>query len=894
MQRAAFAALAALVLSTATAEAGWTLLDRREADGRLEYRLRFEPAAATVAVERGSPFSAETRAALDLPVMDYPVPAPRAVQRRGDALLAIPAGFGTEGWRILPAHEGDDPPATVTPVRVGAVDALRLSAAADAVPFEVVLAAPADRERTASAATLPDGWLRGAFLNPGEATRVSREGRGALPEPPAPFAVSHRTDGTVIAVEHAALPTTGSLRLTHHGTAIPLGGTHGTREWFFAPRRTTLTDRTDTVFIEPGAAVPSPPMAARAAFPTLAPQGSEVALSRTRRIDGNLAYERSAVLPVGERFVFHRLNRGQTREHTFTQNDRLTTTTLTATFHLIGYNQTPTSTPDHYADLRVGNSGPFERTSWQGRTPHEFSVTGSAGSLLVTSIPFTHTIPAVPGGPIADQQNLEIVDLGWTGYPTLSASGSITLELPEAPAPRRVSIGGFPSAAVAADIALLDITDPAAPVRIDGAPLFAVTPTMRALEVEAPATTTTLFAAYLPALASTTPRATEPLPELPAQVDGIVVRPPLFADEIAPLLAAKGAAWTAFDPQVAYDLFNGGQESPEAIREALAAIVEAAPSTAAFPHILLAGHATFDPRDYLNLQGTAPQVPVFTEESVDSGVTIENNTDAPYAFLAGADDLPDATVGRFPAKSEAELTVMVTRALAYAASGAALDVQDRPALFVYDDEEAFLLDADSWSVYWSATGRADIRVDVSLASDGSAERTAIKNAFERSPAGVAFALYMGHGSATVWGDEQVLANATAAALATDGKWPIVATFTCLNGYFATPGGISRALAETLLITGPNGAAAMIAPGGVDFYQPQRNFAEEVMAQLGVRWNLRAETVGELLAAAQLQHALDWPGEAHVRREYLIFGDPATPLFLKEPNLTPVRDWSVME
>jgi hypothetical protein len=890
----AAAALAALFLVPTAADAGWTLLERREANGRIEYRLRFEPAAAATVAERTSPFTAEVRTALDLPLMPYPVPPPRAAQPRGDALLAIPAGIGTHGWAILPAHEGgDEPPATISPVRVGAVEALRLSAAPDAVPFEAILAAPPRRERQADASsTLGDGWLRGAFLNPEDA-HVSRGARGALPAPPAPFAVSHRTEGTIIAVEHAALPTTGSLRLTHHGAVIPLGGTHGTREWFFAPRRKTLTDRTDSVFIEPGAAAPSPAMATRPAFTTLTPAGTEVALTRTRRIDGNLVYERSAVLPVGERFVFHRLNRGQSREHTFAHRDRLTTTTVTATFHLLGYNQTPTITPDHYADLRVGSAGIPQRTSWQGRTPHSFSVTGSTGSLLVPSIPFAHTIPAVDGGPIADQQNLDIVELTWTGLPTLDSGGCITLELPAAPAPRRVTIGGFPSGAAAADIALLDITNPHAPVRIVGAPLFSATPTMRALEVEAPATTTTLFAAYLPSVAATPPRATEALPAPPAHLEGVAVRPLVFADEIAPLLAAKGAGWVAFDPQVAYDIFNGGQESPEAIRDAVATLADAAPSVTALPHILLVGHATFDPRDYMGLQ-TAPQVPVFIELGVDSGVTIENNTDAPYAFLAGSDDLPDATVGRFPAKTEAEAATMVARALAHAASGAALDIADRPALFVYDDEEAFLLDADSWSSYWSETGRADIRVDVSVASDGSAERAAIRDAFERTPAGVAFALYMGHGSVTVWGDEQVLTNATAAALQTENKWPVVATFTCLNGYFATPGGINRALAETLLITGPHGAAAMIAPGGVDFYQPQRNFAEEVMAQLGVRWDLRADTVGGLLAAAQLQHALDWPGEAHVRREFLIFGDPATPLFLLEPNLTPVRDWSVME
>lgn len=792
--------------------------------------------------------------------------------------------LGDHEWTVQVASPGSKAPSvSLTDAQAGSLAFQLLTVGPGSIqPGEqvVITLTPAVKSSRSAEVFLPKDAAEFASLV-ASAPSPSRPKTLSLIQPPAPSRVRFSSTVPIRTVSTAEAGT--SPRLTHHGTPVPTGGIEGSSLWFYTQRRDTVTDKQDSVFVDPSPSVPPPSMSMRPAFASLTPQGVQREQTRTARIETNGMYERSAPLPLGERFVEYRLMGGQTRITTLSTADQPTSDVVLANVRLIGLNQTNGLDPDHYAELSVSGA-PTQQFSWKGRTTLDVQLESSTGTWPPA---FSHNVYTVPGGPPVDAQNLDWVEFVYTALPFLNTEGYCQVTLPAATdgQPRLVTIGGFASAAVSDDVILLDITDPSQPVRIDDPNLFSI-PGGTAIEFEAPASASVFYAQSKSTLPAPLPlEICETLPALPAgELQGIYVCPSELQAALAPLLAYRGAGFILLDPEAAYIAFNGGQESPGAIRDAIRHLFDSAPSRAPLPAIGLVGHATFDPRDYLGLQST-PQVPTWLEESVDTGFTIENCVDYPYACLYGDDDIPDAAVGRIPARSAAELSPVVTRIIARDSAADALNDSLLPALFVYDDDEAMIVDASIWPGYWSATRRGHDIIQLALTSDGTAERAEIKTRIEE---GRALVLYIGHGNNTTWADERMLRAIDVPNIDTTGTWPFVAVYSCLNGYYAYPGG-DPSMAETWVLQPLFGATAMISASGADFYLPQKHLAESMMSLIAEENSTKPSTFGELLARTQITHALAYPGDAQTRHIYLLFGDPAASLIMATDTTT-VPDW----
>jgi hypothetical protein len=761
--------------------------------------------------------------------------------------------------------------------------------------------------------------LQGNFLNGPQVASIDWPApdapKSALPTPPGSHRVTWRHGNEIVAVELAPLAIGPDdlhvLRLDHHGTALPIGGVLGDKLWFYAPRRITDFARTDSAFLDPAAAQPSGPIATRPAFQTLAPQGTEVALTQTRRFERNLRYERFLPLPVGHRFLWHAVQRPATSTIPATAtialpiHDALTTATVQLRPLLRGANATPPHDPDHFADFILAGT-PLPRTTWTGQTWHEPLLEVALDPLPATG-PWLLEHRVANGTPVlatgVDGQRLDSVELTWTGYPRIGPEGRHRLELPASPQPRRITIGGLPPGTTPADLALLDVTQPHQPVRItlEAQHLFAIGGGATALEFEAPADQSVyhlqLLASHAaPLFAGAAELLPAPLPPQ-RELHGIFVRPPAHAPALEPLAALRGSGRLLhLDPQAAYNAYSGGQESPEAIRQTLAALLEAHPNRLPFPSVLLVGHATLDPRDEMGLL-EFPQVPCFIEESVLTEFgRMENPIDYPYAMLQGDDLLPDVMLGRLPARTTADVQLAVQRIRAHHALAPALSQIDRPGVFIADQDNNFRADQSVWAARWHHTGNSTILIKRPDYTTQTAAQQAIREAIESPPGGAAFVMYNGHGFNDTWWNSTVMSPARVRATDTENRWPIVATFTCLNGYYAFPGNTVLTLAEAWLFSTASGtlrgAVANIAPCSVDFYLEQRYFALAVLDSIAQDAKLRPDTIGGIMLQAQTSYITDFPSLGRTLREYILFGDPLTRFAIDTPETPVPSAWAI--
>lgn len=752
--------------------------------------------------------------------------------------------------------------------------------------------------------------------------------RSAIPAPAGSHRVTYNEGNQLLRIPlgsvGASVGTADQVGIVHHGSTVSRGGILGSDLWFFAPRRHTLSDTNDSVFTSVGEA-PSPEMATRGAYDTLSASvtPAEVSIPRTRRWDMNQRmyprlnaagtatalpiYERSVDRVVGDRFPYHRARNpaagGSLSSYTYQLPvlDVVTTNTLTMVAGYNGVNSNNALNPDHFANLTLAGLA-LPTATWDNiALYYEHTYNIAFGAIPAPgNWSLTHTIPAsAASASLGDWQNLLFVELSWQGKPRVIGGRRGDIELASDAAPRLVTIGGFPAGTTVGQIYLLDITDPTAPTRLTGPTLFADETGGVAIEFEAPASPCHF---YVERVVSTSdialPNTTVVAETLPPVLAGgtalraIYVRQASLAAALQPLVLQRGPGILELEPQAAYNVFNGGQQSPESLRDALSTLIDEAPLKVAIPTVLLVGHGSLDRRNLLGLQ-TYPQVTFFVDESVrSSGFTIENSVDFPYSLLFGADNFPDIRLGRWPVRDAADITMATTRNLAHDAATATLAATTRPALFIADDQAVgdppFDVDQPSLVALWASNGRPNRKMIVDFAAPdlgGLMNTSAVKVALEEKGAGnvdqgVSYAFYVGHGQFNTWAGETIATSDVPAAAShigqfnTVNQWPVAATFTCLNGYYAFPGQTARSMSEAWLFHNNRGAVANIAPVSVDFYGEQKLLQDEVAGQLGTaNASLRPRTLGEAWFSAQTAYITKYPSLFKTLREYILFGDP---------------------
>jgi len=350
--------------------------------------------------------------------------------------------------------------------------------------------------------------------------------------------------------------------------------------------------------------------------------------------------------------------------------------------------------------------------------------------------------------------------------------------------------------------------------------------------------------------------------------DYLAIGPTDLLVPLQPLLERRGEQGTTTETVplgAVFDQFNHGVREPIAIQEF---IRHTAQNWDPSPrYILLVGDATYDPKGYITPEG-ANRLPTFLVETVYGG---ETASDIPFVQLdqeEGEDPWPDLALGRMPARTPDQVSVLVEKILNYEQRLTSGKLDDQ-VLAVADGQETYFK-ADALDFLELFPDRDKTELYAPLAGVEDANKI-IQDYFSRGNQIIA---YFGHGSVNMWGKDRLFTTEDVALLENKESLPIVVNMTCLTGLFTHPRVDS--LAEALLWQQDGGAVAVLAPTSLTLPTDQSFLTRPLVEYINSDPHAR---LGDILLKAQRQIPLDAPGTRDVMGTFLLYGDPALELGL---------------
>ncbi len=317
----------------------------------------------------------------------------------------------------------------------------------------------------------------------------------------------------------------------------------------------------------------------------------------------------------------------------------------------------------------------------------------------------------------------------------------------------------------------------------------------------------------------------------------------------------QGYAVALVDIEDLYDEFNFGNKSPQAIKDFLVFAVTNWKLAPRF--VLLAGDASYDPKNHLGY-GDKDLVPT---AFVDTEY-LETASDESLADFDN-DGIAELAIGRLPARTAIEASVMVTKIVAYEKSAPSNEV-----LLVADENDGYDFEDANTRLMRLLPGSLKIsRIDRGRADPGVARG----NLLEAIDRGQKIVSYVGHGSLDVW-NGGLLTGAGAQALTNSERLPVFVMMTCLNGYFQNA--MTDSLGEALM-KASGGAVAVWASTGVttpiDQWTMNEEFFRLIFGAPGIKG--RSLTIGEAAARAKAKIT-----NRDIRRTWVLLGDPTMRLW----------------
>lgn len=351
------------------------------------------------------------------------------------------------------------------------------------------------------------------------------------------------------------------------------------------------------------------------------------------------------------------------------------------------------------------------------------------------------------------------------------------------------------------------------------------------------------------------PHSIQKLQELPTEAEGfsgadyLIFSPKTWLADLEPLAEyyrSQGLKTSIIDTQSVYDRYGSGQVNPEGIQKYLqtaAAKWQRKPA-----YVLLVGDFVYDP---LQLPKDGAYLPAFFIQTTYGGETVSD-----YPFSLGENGQPTLAIGRWPVNSREEVQFLVKTAIRW--NQQQVNEQFTALRLVDGSDEAFM-------------GSAYIFGKLFLGQDWNTHFPIheIKNLdWGNGDLKYNSLIYFGHGSVVQWGTDPTI---TIEGLKTHPLKDInfVLQFTCLTGYFITPGQMS--LSEDLLLSG---VPAVIGPTSLTLPSDQWIIIEKWADALQDPTLIR---VGDLVAQVWKSTMIAYPDQLDTLQTFLLFGDPALKL-----------------
>ncbi|MBN1575823.1 MAG: hypothetical protein JW913_04680 [Chitinispirillaceae bacterium] len=366
-----------------------------------------------------------------------------------------------------------------------------------------------------------------------------------------------------------------------------------------------------------------------------------------------------------------------------------------------------------------------------------------------------------------------------------------------------------------------------------------------------------------------------------ARVDYIAVGADSFKTDLEPLLRVhrKNGLRTAFvGIDDIYNRFSGGVRNPESIRRFLQYLFSRL--TGHPPRYLLLGGDTTHDLDKNNRSRNI--VPTHLSRIPGWGPGAD---DGYFATVNDGDQFPDLSVGRFPARSRAEMRLLVDKTVRYISRPSRGYWRDN-LLMLGGGEPAFTQFNDEAAVESVGARMNIVRMDADPASrfykDGFVAPQLIAGQLN---AGVFMVNFNGHGGGNIWSDNNFFGY-NELSLLHNGQWggggrlPVIFSFTCLTGFFESSE--YRSLGEEFLRTDNNGAIAFY---GASAYTSRGG--NLIMNKLLLEEALGGapRRLGDLIDYCEMSMLVRYTSQyLALVRQYNLLGDPALPWALTPDTL----------
>ncbi|MCP5426527.1 MAG: hypothetical protein H6970_15890 [Gammaproteobacteria bacterium] len=339
------------------------------------------------------------------------------------------------------------------------------------------------------------------------------------------------------------------------------------------------------------------------------------------------------------------------------------------------------------------------------------------------------------------------------------------------------------------------------------------------------------------------------------EVDYLIVSHPQFIDttamaDLAALQEGRGYHTAVIDVDTLYAAYSDFEVDAEAIRRYLKA---ARPS-----FVLLVGGDSYDYHDNL---GLASQSFVPTHYAATGALVTYAPADGRYVDY-NDNGIPQAAIGRLPARTEAEFGQLVAKLQRY--------IPPTRALFAAGPSDSGRQFAEVSEGYVEQLP-ADLFPQTFYVDDLGLNEAKAELTSELNLAG-ALVSYVGHSSYRIWGlnpSRGILFWADDARALNNPTPHIVTQWGCWNTYFVDPK--QDTMANGFLFQ-DEGAAAVLGATTLTDLRLLRDFGNAFFDQIG-----RRATVGEALRYAQRRYVNANPSAASALRGFALLGDPAAEL-----------------
>ncbi len=328
-----------------------------------------------------------------------------------------------------------------------------------------------------------------------------------------------------------------------------------------------------------------------------------------------------------------------------------------------------------------------------------------------------------------------------------------------------------------------------------------------------------------------------------------------------------------------YDQFSFGLFTPEAIRDFLKYAYyyweKPAPT-----YLLLVGDATWDYKDNLGymVKNFLPTYPVPAHNKEDAA------SDNWFVCVSGDDLLPDMQVGRFPVNTKKEVNNIIDKIRQYEKKHNDNELWKKRVLFVADDgiplfEKQSDMIAETYlpsefaaeKLYLSSMHfPKEMPLNEKIEKTNEVFSPKVLDAINK---GCGIIQFVGHGGLRVWSHKHILNSRQSIdhweKMVNSRTFPIVLSFSCLNGYFDSPRCVS--IAERFLKEKDKGAIAFVANTRDSMAHENLFLNKEIYITF---FNHDFTRLGTILTFSKLRNIVNVKQYDIHMNTFLLFGDPA--------------------